>query len=171
MKTFFSGIRDWITGLWESGCRLAKSLFVTLVIPIVVIGMDILGLFMGAPILVSAVLGGMVLCISIFFILVGMPAGPRARTTKFIGRYGFWIDLVLTTVLTIAGFKMGATLGLVAMLMGLNISALTAMIRVACMITDEQLRDEFIGEANLPAKKRSKLQTEPFVLVDTAATN
>lgn len=144
-KSFFKGLWEGLFTAAEKVKQAAKSVFVMAGIPVITIALDYMG-FLAGGIFGGAVFSGIVLVISIGCVLLAMPALPRYKACRMVAKYGFWIDLVLTVVLTFAGFKMGAILGLTCMMMGLNLSAGMALIRLSAMLTDATFREEFNAE-------------------------
>lgn len=72
---------------------------------------------------------GMAATISIAFILLGMKPELRKKAVVAIADYGLWIDGGLTVILTIYGLLHSVTIGLTAMMIGLNITMLIAICR------------------------------------------
>lgn len=148
MKAFFAK-------LWDRTKAFVKSAFVLAIVPVTVGVLDLLGCLSGG-LLGPAVLSGVILCVSIFFVTMNLSPTLRTGVYRFIGSYGGWLDLVATVVLTYLGFKMGVTMGLVAMMMGLNLSAMFSIVRISQILTDPYVRHAFADEMSANRARHPK---------------
>ena len=122
-----------------------NNIAMAVTIPAVIIALDWLGMI-GGGLLASATLAGIMFIVSVVVILLGMPSNIRRKCTMLMARQGFWIDLALTIVLMAYGFSLGATLGLLAMAVGLNFSLMTSGIRLVMLLCDDSFREDFFGK-------------------------
>lgn len=159
MKQFFSGI-------WDGFKTFMRGAFILAVVPVTVAILDILGCLSGG-LLGPAVLSAVMLCVSIFFVTVNLSPSLRAGVYKFIGSYGGWLDLIATCVLTFVGFKLGVTMGLVALMMGLNLSAMFSIVRISQILTDPYVRaafaEEMAGTTARPKGRTKACRVSPAV--------
>jgi len=80
-------------------------------------------------VIVAGALSGIAACLSVAFLLFGFAPETRKKVVRFLARYGNYLDMVLTAVLTLIGFKVSVTMGLTALFIGVNLSGSLALIR------------------------------------------
>ena len=114
------------SNMWEK----VKNFFMRLPgITISVLGIT-LGIFtLGFPLLEMAVMAALAVVLSLVFVLWGAPKEIRNFVVDHAPKYGWIVDAAITCVLTIVGFQMSVTMGLVGMLVGFNLSALLELMR------------------------------------------
>jgi hypothetical protein len=98
-------------------------------VALTVVGISLGILTLGIPILVTAVLSGVAVVLSLVFVLMAMPKQAKEFCIKNTPKYGWILDAIITGTLTVIGFKISVTMGLVGMLVGFNISALLSWMR------------------------------------------
>ncbi len=98
-------------------------------VAIAVVCIDLIGVILPSAIVVGAVLSGMVASISLLFVVSNLPLGIRLTVVKLVARYGYLVDAVATVFLTLWGFQLSVTLGIVAMVIGLHISGIVSVFR------------------------------------------
>ena len=140
-------MKDFFSKLWDGFKSFMKSAVVLTIVPVTVAVLDSLGCLSGGM-LGPAVLTAIVFCVSVFFILMNLSPSLRAGSLKVIGKYGGWIDLVATVVLTYMGFHASVTMGLTMLMLGLNLSAMFSIIRLSQILTDPYVRRTFADEMN-----------------------
>lgn len=97
-----------------------------------------LGLLFGAGLLFSGIAAGVGLSLSLAMLWLGMPKEikignkiiPLKKLILKSALYSTWIlDVLITVLLTLLGFSVGPTMGIIATFLGLNISAMFSLLR------------------------------------------
>ena len=83
----------------------------------------------GNTVIVASTLSGIAAVLSITFILFGFTPETRKKVVRFLAKYGNYLDMTLTVLLTLIGFSVSVTMGLTALFIGVNVSGTMALLR------------------------------------------
>lgn len=91
--------------------------------------LNIVALCITSGLLYMAVISGFLACVSLTTLYVS--ANPQIKQFILkIGKNGsWWMDLILTGVLTILGFSLGPTMGLMGVMLGLDMTLMFSLLR------------------------------------------
>lgn len=121
-KTFAEKVKDTVV---ETATR-AVSAIPGGIVTLIAIILTTLAFIMG-HLLAMAAISGIVMSVSISCIYLNAPAKFKEIILMLCAKFGWYIDIAVTTTLTLMGFHLGATLGIVAMVVGLHVSMMVAI--------------------------------------------
>lgn len=90
---------------------------------------NVICLAVAAGILFEAAIAGIAMSVSFAMLWIGAPEGFKDFVLKYSQKSTWILDCILTVGLAVVGFSLGATLGNICLFLGLNISAMLALIR------------------------------------------
>ncbi len=106
--------------------------------------------FVMGHIMAVAALAGIVMTISISCLYAGCPTQLKSAVLWTCAKFGWYLDVIVTIALTLIGFKLGATLGIVAMVLGMNLSMLMSICRWVYNKTEEGRIIEPVETVEMP---------------------
>jgi len=130
----WQAIKKACTHVLQGGRSLARRAWATIkkVVPglfVATVAVDAALLASGNSTIVAGALSGIAACLSVAFILFGFTPETRKKVVGFLAKYGNYLDMALTALLTWLGFQVSVTMGLTALFIGVNISGSLALIR------------------------------------------
>jgi len=108
---------------WEFIRTYVPGVFLTVLL------LDVLLLVLGTSVILAGALSGIAALVSMVLILFGCRPNKRLGIIRFFAVYSSPIDIVGTVIVTWIGFSMSVTLGLAALVIGLNLTGFLALMR------------------------------------------
>jgi hypothetical protein len=129
VDTIVNTIKNVVYNVTSTVSNLVETYFPGGSISLTIFSLNAAAVITSSGILFIAVVSGLLACISIAALWVG--ATPKIKEVILkVGKHGsWWMDLALTLTLTILGFSLGPTMGLLGVMLGLNMTAMFAILR------------------------------------------
>jgi hypothetical protein len=136
-------MKAFLVNLWDKIKSFVKGTLILGIVPATVAVLQATGLMAAfGPVLLSVVM----VAVAVLFVTIQLTPNLRAGVWRFITHYGGWLDLVAVAVITCLALEVGATVGMIALTMGLSLSAMFSIVRISQIVCDPNVRAQFAQE-------------------------
>jgi hypothetical protein len=129
MRGLLDHIKEALAAIVQSVKNFIDTRFPGGTIAFTLVSLNIIGLIAsgGVGLLFLALMSGMLACVSLAILYCYAERPIQVFILRLSKKGSWWLDLAITVFLTLLGFSMGPTMGLMGIMLGLNITIMFAI--------------------------------------------